>query len=156
MDDIGQNENQTPIEPAQQAGPFVIVVGNEKGGAGKTTVSMHLIAALLNAGKRVGAIDLDIRQSSLGNYIDHRRRWVGRRRQLGTKATDHSTPSRTRSKGCIEPQPRIATELPTDCCETWPASTMVVHMRATIGMVCVIPAAPLPSTRIPELLVPFN
>ena len=79
MDDIGQNENQTPIEPAQQAGPFVIVVGNEKGGAGKTTVSMHLIAALLNAGKRVGAIDLDIRQSSLGNYIDHRRRWVGRR-----------------------------------------------------------------------------
>ncbi|MGB1550078.1 MAG: division plane positioning ATPase MipZ, partial [Parvibaculales bacterium] len=27
-----------------------MVVGNEKGGAGKTTVSMHLIAALLNAG----------------------------------------------------------------------------------------------------------
>ena len=40
---------------------------------------MHLIAALLNAGKRVGAIDLDIRQRSLSNYIEHRRRWVGRR-----------------------------------------------------------------------------
>jgi chromosome partitioning protein len=40
---------------------------------------MHLIAALLNAGKRVGAIDLDIRQRSLSNYIDHRRLWVGQR-----------------------------------------------------------------------------
>ena len=79
MDDTGQNEAPKQTGMAPQAGPFVIVVGNEKGGAGKTTVSMHLIAALLNAGKRVGAIDLDIRQRSLSNYIEHRRRWVGRR-----------------------------------------------------------------------------
>ncbi len=51
MDDTGQNEAPKQTGMAPQAGPFVIVVGNEKGGAGKTTVSMHLIAALLNAGK---------------------------------------------------------------------------------------------------------
>ena len=60
-------------------GPYVIVVGNEKGGAGKTTVSMHIIASLLAAGKSVGAMDLDIRQRSLTNYIEHRRTWLGRR-----------------------------------------------------------------------------
>ena len=100
MDETGQNEAPPQTGIAPQAGPFVIVVGNEKGGAGKTTVSMHLIAALLNAGKRVGAIDLDIRQRSLSNYIEHRRRWVGRRdiampeqilleaQQIPTKADD--------------------------------------------------------------------
>ena len=60
-------------------GPHVIVIGNEKGGAGKTTVSMHIIASLLAAGKSVGAMDLDIRQRSLTNYIEHRRTWLGRR-----------------------------------------------------------------------------
>lgn len=60
-------------------GPYVIVIGNEKGGAGKTTVSMHIIASLLAAGKSVGAMDLDIRQRSLSNYIEHRRTWLGRR-----------------------------------------------------------------------------
>jgi len=79
LDETGQNEAPLKTGGIMQAGPFVIVVGNEKGGAGKTTVSMHLIAALLNAGKRVGVIDLDIRQRSLSNYIEHRRRWVGRR-----------------------------------------------------------------------------
>ena len=59
--------------------PYVIVIGNEKGGAGKTTVSMHIIASLLAAGKSVGAMDLDIRQRSLSNYIDNRRTWLGRR-----------------------------------------------------------------------------
>ena len=79
LDETGQNVGAQRNETASQVGPFVIVVGNEKGGAGKTTVSMHLIAALLNAGKRVGVIDLDIRQRSLSNYIDHRRLWVGQR-----------------------------------------------------------------------------
>src|SRR3546814_8051245 len=32
----------------------VIVVGNEKGGSGKSTTAMHLIASLLRAGLRVG------------------------------------------------------------------------------------------------------
>lgn len=50
----------------------VIVVGNEKGGSGKTTTTMHLIAALLRLGFRIGSIDIDARQRSLTRYIENR------------------------------------------------------------------------------------
>ena len=40
----------------------IIVVGNEKGGAGKSTVTMHIATALARIGHRVGMIDLDLRQ----------------------------------------------------------------------------------------------
>jgi len=51
----------------------IIVVGNEKGGAGKSTVSMHVATALARMGHRVGGLDLDLRQQSFANYIDKRR-----------------------------------------------------------------------------------
>ncbi len=54
----------------------VIVVGNEKGGSGKSTVAMHLAIALLKQGQRVATIDLDARQRSLTNYVENRRAWV--------------------------------------------------------------------------------
>ncbi len=47
----------------------IIVLGNEKGGSGKSTAAMHLIVALLRDGYRVGAIDLDARQATLTNYL---------------------------------------------------------------------------------------
>lgn len=50
----------------------IIVIGNEKGGAGKTTCSMHLIVSLLERGKRVSTIDADCRQASLTSYIKQR------------------------------------------------------------------------------------
>lgn len=54
----------------------IIVVGNEKGGAGKSTVSIHLSIALLRVGARVGVIDLDVRQRSLTRYLENRARWI--------------------------------------------------------------------------------
>jgi len=54
----------------------VIVIGNQKGGAGKSTVAMHLIVALMRMGRRVGALDLDVRQRSLTRYIENRTRWI--------------------------------------------------------------------------------
>jgi chromosome partitioning protein len=51
----------------------VIVVGNEKGGSGKTTIAMHLAIALMRCGQRVATIDLDSRQQSLTRYIRNRR-----------------------------------------------------------------------------------
>lgn len=60
--------------PARDA--RVIVIGNEKGGAGKSTVSIHLSVALLRTGKRVGVIDLDVRQRSLTRYLENRTRWA--------------------------------------------------------------------------------
>ncbi len=57
--------------PANRLAP-VIVVGNEKGGCGKSTTAMHLIVGLMDKGYRVASIDLDIRQSSLSRYIANR------------------------------------------------------------------------------------
>ncbi|MHC0054254.1 division plane positioning ATPase MipZ [Actibacterium sp. D379-3] len=51
----------------------IIVVGNEKGGAGKSTMSMHVATALARMGHKVGALDLDLRQRSFGRYMDNRR-----------------------------------------------------------------------------------
>lgn len=53
----------------------VIVVGNEKGGSGKTTVAMHLTIALLRSGYKVGAVDLDVRQKSFSRYLENRAKW---------------------------------------------------------------------------------
>ncbi len=56
----------------------VVVIGNEKGGSGKTTVAMHLAVGLMRLGFRVGSIDLDHRQQSLGRYVANRLAWVER------------------------------------------------------------------------------
>lgn len=53
--------------------PRVVVLGNEKGGSGKSTAAMHLIVGLLHAGHRVGSLDVDSRQASLSRYVDNRR-----------------------------------------------------------------------------------
>lgn len=50
----------------------IIVVGSEKGGTGKSTTAMHLIVSLLYDGHKVGCIDVDTPQSSLGRYIENR------------------------------------------------------------------------------------
>ncbi len=61
--------------PAKTGVGHVIVIGNEKGGAGKSTVAIHLAVALMRMGKTVGVIDLDLRQASLTRYLSNRRRW---------------------------------------------------------------------------------
>jgi chromosome partitioning protein len=58
----------------------VIVLGNEKGGSGKSTTAMHVAVALLQAGQRVATIDLDSRQKSFTHYIENRRDWAERTR----------------------------------------------------------------------------
>jgi chromosome partitioning protein len=63
--------------PRRGASAQVIVLGNEKGGSGKSTTAMHVAIALLNAGQRVATIDFDSRQQS---YIENRRSWAKRAR----------------------------------------------------------------------------
>ena len=53
----------------------VIVVGNEKGGTGKSTLSIHIAVALLASGHRVATIDLDTRQLTLTRFFENRRSW---------------------------------------------------------------------------------
>jgi chromosome partitioning protein len=69
----------TAITPLPRTGgPHVIVLGNEKGGSGKSTTAMHLIVALLKAGHKVGAIDLDARQGTLSRQVENRRTFAQR------------------------------------------------------------------------------
>jgi chromosome partitioning protein len=56
----------------------VIVLGNEKGGTGKSTTAMHLAVGLLQAGQRVATIDLDSRQRSFTHYVENRHDWSNR------------------------------------------------------------------------------
>ena len=58
----------------------VIVVGNEKGGSGKSTVAMHVSIALLKLGHRVATLDLDTRQKSFTTYVENRRTWAEKSR----------------------------------------------------------------------------
>src|SRR5215831_6705570 len=53
----------------------VIVIGNQKGGSGKSTFAMHIIVALLKTGKRVACFDLDLNQQTLTRYLANRREW---------------------------------------------------------------------------------
>ena len=54
----------------------MIVVGNEKGGSGKSTVALHLVAGLMSAGLRAGAVDLDHRQRTLSHFFANRALWA--------------------------------------------------------------------------------
>lgn len=50
----------------------IIVLGNEKGGSGKSTTAMHVAIGLLRLGYRVGSIDLDARQGTFSRYMSNR------------------------------------------------------------------------------------
>lgn len=54
----------------------VIVIGNEKGGAGKSTIAIHIAVALLHGGAKVAVLDLDLRQQTMGRFFANRRAWL--------------------------------------------------------------------------------
>ncbi|MEQ9609522.1 MAG: division plane positioning ATPase MipZ [Kiloniellaceae bacterium] len=56
----------------EESVPYVIVVGSEKGGTGKSTTAIHLAVALMKLGFRVGTIDLDARQGTLSAFFRNR------------------------------------------------------------------------------------
>ena len=62
----------------------VIVVGNEKGGAGKSTLAIHIVVGMLHAGHRVAILDLDLRQRSMAHFFANRAAW--------TAANGHTLP----------------------------------------------------------------
>jgi len=80
-----------PVQPNAVRYPLgaakIIVLGNGKGGTGKSTIAMHLIAALLIVGHRVGSLDCDHPQGTLTRYIENRRQFAEHER------TDIAMPS---------------------------------------------------------------
>jgi len=71
---LGINARRGYESVADRAGkrPHIIVLGNEKGGSGKSTTSLHLIVSLLKQGHSVGALDIDARQGSLSRSLENR------------------------------------------------------------------------------------
>lgn len=54
----------------------IIVMGNEKGGSGKSTTGMHIMTALARLGFKVGLLDLDLRQRTLSRYLENRQAYM--------------------------------------------------------------------------------
>ena len=72
--------DRSDVQPGERHDPAagtVIVLGNEKGGTGKSTTAMHLIVALLRDGRSVASVDLDGHQGTLTRYIENRRNFAG-------------------------------------------------------------------------------
>ena len=91
--------------------PHVIVLGNEKGGSGKSTTAMHLFVALARQGHRVGAIDLDSRQQTFFRYLDNRNAYNERHgAQLVIPALAAVEPSQApfRAKAAAEDRANLA------------------------------------------------
>lgn len=99
--------------PVRQ-GAHVVVVGNEKGGSGKTTVSMHLAVGLLRMGFKVGCIDLDYRQQSLGRYVANREAWIARTRvplPMPRIGVVHPSPHEMKSQAIAEEREAFEAQL---------------------------------------------
>src|SRR6516165_11150319 len=77
-----------PSHRGPSSPPHVVVIGNQKGGSGKSTFAMHIIVALLKAGKRVASFDLDLNQLTLTRYRGNRREWV-RKHEQKLELPDH-------------------------------------------------------------------
>ncbi|MDA8232360.1 MAG: AAA family ATPase [Magnetospirillum sp.] len=106
-------------------GAHIIVVGNEKGGSGKTTVAMHLAVGLLRMGFKVACIDLDHRQQSLARYLANRRAWVTRTRvPLPVPDVRVLTPSAAESRSEAQAEERALFER--TLAELTPASDFVL------------------------------
>jgi len=122
------------------AGLPVIVIGNEKGGSGKTTVAIHLVAGLLYSGARVGVIDLDARQQSLTKFFINRATWAekaGSKVPLPRVVTPQPGPGedaaeRARLEGVIDELAAECDIVLIDCPGADTALARAAHTRAQI------------------------
>jgi chromosome partitioning protein len=64
------------VSPGAGKRAHVIVVGNEKGGSGKSTTAMHIAVALMKDRHSVATIDVDARQGTFSRYVANREKFV--------------------------------------------------------------------------------
>lgn len=77
----GKAMDQTKVKSKMEnnkSSAHILVLGNEKGGTGKSTLAMHLVVGLMDNGKKVAVIDLDARQKSIARYIENRQAYTQR------------------------------------------------------------------------------
>ena len=74
------NPSIVQSQPMRQPGrAHVLVIGNEKGGSGKSTTALHIAVALMSDGARVATLDLDARQGTLSRYVENRAAYTRRK-----------------------------------------------------------------------------
>lgn len=82
MTDFRPAANASVVQ-AQAARPLdrahILVIGNEKGGSGKSTTALHIAVSLMSDGARVATLDLDARQGTLSRYIENRLAYAARK-----------------------------------------------------------------------------
>jgi chromosome partitioning protein len=71
-DHIDPAEQDMFRRPLHTRKSHIIVFANEKGGVGKSTTAFHICIALCNAGEKVAALDIDLRQLTFGHALDAR------------------------------------------------------------------------------------
>jgi chromosome partitioning protein len=88
----------------------VLVIGNEKGGSGKSTTALHIAVALMSPGARVATIDLDARQGTLTRYIENRAAYLRRKGvalpmpiHAAVQATGDTADEKARFEAALEP-----------------------------------------------------
>ena len=90
--------------------PYVIVVGNEKGGTGKSTTAMHIVVSLLRHGHKTGIIDLDAAQGTLTRYVTNRLAYA-ERHSVDLPQPLHQAVERSRADrlydACVEEQANL-------------------------------------------------
>jgi len=98
---------QSTREPGRA---HVLVIGNEKGGSGKSTTAMHIVVSLLQDGGRVATIDLDARQGTLTRYIENRAAYAQRKGldlpmplHAAVAASGDATDEKARFETALEP-----------------------------------------------------
>src|SRR5262245_6886055 len=77
----------TMLSPSKK--PYIIVLGNEKGGTEKSTISMHIIIHFLRLGYTVGSVDVDARQGTLSRYLENRKTYMNKTGKT-LPVSDHS------------------------------------------------------------------
>jgi len=88
------NPSIVQSQPARQPGrAHVLVIGNEKGGSGKSTTALHIAVALMGDDARVATLDVDARQGTLGRYIENRAAYARRKGVELSMPTHASVPA---------------------------------------------------------------
>ena len=88
----------------------VLVIGNEKGGSGKSTTALHIAVSLMSDGAKVATIDLDARQGTLTRYLENRSAFIKRKNvelpmpmHAAVMASGDSADEKARFETALEP-----------------------------------------------------
>jgi chromosome partitioning protein len=84
--------------PRTSGRAHVLVLGNEKGGSGKSTTALHIVVALLDQGARVATLDLDARQGTLSRYIENRAAYA-KRKSIDLPMPQHAAVHASKDEG---------------------------------------------------------